>query len=72
MLCLTLTEDTIQDDLDCIRRNSAYVDLVELRLDTLKDAEIAKAKDVPHLTDKPVILTYRRKSDGGKAQVSEK
>lgn len=72
MLCLTLTERTIAEDLSCIERNRGYVDLVELRLDALDPNELEKAKSFPDCTDKPVILTFRRKADGGLREVDEK
>lgn len=72
MLCLSLTEPTIEADLACIERNRDYVDLVELRVDCLDAKEVAKAKDFPDMTDKPVMLTIRRKSDGGRCALPEK
>ena len=72
MICLVLTGTTIEENLDLIHRNSEYIDLVELRMDLLNDGEKKKAASFPDLTDVPVILTCRRKSDGGAFEDSEK
>ncbi|MFP4365104.1 MAG: shikimate dehydrogenase [Spirochaetia bacterium] len=65
MLCLTITEKTIQDAVDCALRNREYVDLLELRIDYLNDDQVLSAKDFQAKVGIPVIATLRRKKDGG-------
>ncbi len=72
MICLTLAGETVEDDLREFRENSLYIDICELRLDYLTGEEQKKAYTFPSLVDKPVILTLRRTSDGGKCTLGEK
>ena len=58
--------------LDEIKQNRAYIDAAELRLDLLQEEEQQKASSFPSMTDVPVILTLRRKEDGGQCMLSEK
>ncbi len=72
MICLTLAESTLDDALSTVRKNLEYIDLCELRLDSLNEEERKKAASFPSMVDIPVILTFRRAQDGGKCSVSEK
>jgi 3-dehydroquinate dehydratase/shikimate dehydrogenase len=72
VLCLTLTGSTLEENRLQIERNRPWISLAELRLDCLSEAEQAKAATFPDSVDLPLILTHRRKSDGGKATVGEK
>ena len=64
-ICLTLTEKTIQADLNLIEKFRPYIDMVELRGDFLEDDEMLNMRDFPRLAKIPSILSIRRKSDGG-------
>lgn len=64
-ICLTLTGKTLDEDLAQYRSQRYFTDLVELRADLLEPAERARAAAFPALVPVPVILTFRRKRDGG-------
>ena len=72
MICLTLSGNTLSSCLEEIRANREYIDLAELRLDLLSEDEQRKAAEFPAMADLPVILTLRRKEDGGKCTLSER
>ncbi|MGD1816934.1 MAG: shikimate dehydrogenase [Pleomorphochaeta sp.] len=72
MICLTTTESTLTNALKQVERNKPYIDMVELRLDLLEEAELASAQIFPRLCALPTIATFRRVSDGGKSQLSDK
>ena len=72
MICLTLAESTLDEDIIKLKENREYIDLAELRLDALSESEMGKASTFPSLVDVPVILTFRRVQDGGKREISEK
>lgn len=68
MLCLTLTGPTMEKNEQTLKKSGALADVLELRLDCIdckNQSELKMAELFPSLTDKPVILTCRRKSDGG-------
>ena len=72
MICLKLSSPTLEASADEVRRNRPYIDLCELRLDLLDEKERDRAKDFPQMVDIPVILTLRRKCDGGQSELSER
>ncbi len=72
MICLTTTENTLTSTLKQVERNKEYIDIVELRLDMLDEAELASAQIFPRLCPFPTIATFRRVSDGGKSTLSDK
>lgn len=64
-ICLTLTGRTLAEDVAQFNAQRYFTDLVELRVDLLDPAERAHAATFPALVPVPVILTFRRKVDGG-------
>ena len=75
MLCLTLNGATMQENYTTLAQNQAYVQMLELRLDTLNlesKTELEEATSFPSRTSLPVILTCRRKTDGGNFIQSER
>lgn len=72
MICLTLSSTTLSGAEEEIKRNREYIDLAELRVDLLAREEIRKAREFPKMVDVPLILTLRRKEDGGRSTFSEK
>jgi len=72
MICLVLTGKTIEENLEQYLRNRQYISLVELRLDLLDADSQQRAFSFPDLVEVPVILTCRRKSDGGACDISER
>ena len=79
-ICLTLTGKTLKENLAQYAAARYFTDLVELRVDLLDAKSRAQAAEFPemlrtcgHTPRKvPVILTYRRKADGGAFEGSEK
>jgi 3-dehydroquinate dehydratase/shikimate dehydrogenase len=64
-ICLCLTGKTIERDLELLEEYRRYVDLVELRVDCLLPDERFLIRSFPERAGCPVILTIRRKIDGG-------
>ena len=65
LVCLTLTEKTLQENLETLDKYRNYVDIAELRADFLDDDEKHLIKKFPNMAKMPCILTIRRKIDGG-------
>ena len=65
-VCLTLTEETLEEDLKVFNKYKNEVDILELRVDCLSKDELFNVHSFPSLVDVPVILTVRREKDGGK------
>jgi 3-dehydroquinate dehydratase/shikimate dehydrogenase len=73
MICLSLTRATISENLDDMRANREWIDLVELRADRLGEPETDRIRRFPKELEgaagagpKPrAILTIRRPADGG-------
>ena len=72
MICLTLSSPTLELCLEEIRMNRECIGMAELRLDLLDEDEAENAFRFPSMTDVPVILTLRRKCDGGRCTLSER
>ena len=72
MICLTLSASTLEDNAGLVRANRAYIDMAELRVDLLDEKEQGRAALFPSMVDVPVILTLRRKEDGGRCTLSER
>ena len=72
MICLTLSGNTLESCLEEIEANRSYIDSAELRLDYLTPEDQKKAASFPSMAELPVILTLRRKEDGGKCTLSER
>ena len=72
MLCLTLTGSTLEENRALVERNREWISLSELRLDYLSPDEQKIAASFPQTVDVPVILTLRRKIDGGRCLLGEK
>ncbi len=72
MICYTLSDTTLEKCRMTIQRNRNWIDACELRMDFLDAENRAAAASFPSTVDIPVILTYRRKVDGGEYTGSEK
>ena len=70
-ICLALTESTIEANVNLIWKYRDSIDMAELRADFLDPYQLAYIFKFPSLVDLPVILTFRRKFDGGKFDGSE-
>ena len=64
-VCLVLTENTIEKDIQLLERYRQWIDAVELRADFLNPQELLHIRQFPRLARIPVILTIRRLLDGG-------
>ena len=65
MLCLTLAKNTVKEDIAEFWKNRAYINIAELRVDALNNNEYDKVPTLTEQIDVPLILTCRRKTDGG-------
>lgn len=72
MICLTLSDKTLAECVEHVKRNRRWIDIAELRIDFLTPQECARAREFPAMVDLPVILTNRRKQDGGQCTLSER
>jgi 3-dehydroquinate dehydratase/shikimate dehydrogenase len=65
-LCLSLTGNTLERDLQILEKYRKYIDTAELRVDFLDPDERLHIRRFPEMAGIPVILTIRRDTDGGK------
>jgi len=72
LLCLTLTASTLAENKALVEKNRSWIGAAELRLDHLDEDELKVASAFPSTVDLPLILTYRRASDGGLCTKNEK
>ncbi len=73
-VCAVITEETVDAARAAMKQASADADLIELRLDFLRDFDFSDPSALASLTaDKarPVIITCRATSEGGKLQVDD-
>lgn len=71
LVCLCLTAETIEEDVELVNRYRHYIDLVELRVDFLNEESRLEIRDFPSMITVPCILTIRRISDGGRYEEGE-
>jgi len=70
-ICLTLTGSTLDEDLAQFADQRYFADMAELRIDLLSPQERTRAVEFPARIPVPVILTFRRRCDGGAFDGSE-
>ena len=68
-LCIPIVEATVEKALIAIQEVNRWADLIELRVDYLKRVELAPLLEN---RQKPLIVTNRRKEEGGKYKGEEK
>jgi len=68
-ICLPIVEKTMEDALRTVAEGNPLADLIELRVDYLRDAELEKLLRVG---EKPSIVTNRRRVEGGRYGGDEK
>jgi len=68
-LCIPIVETTVEKALIAIQEVNRWADLIELRVDYLKRVELAPLLENRH---KPLIVTNRRKEEGGKYKGDER
>ena len=64
-ICLCLTGKTLSGNLELLEKHRKYIDMAELRVDCLDPDENFYIRHFPEQAGIPVILTIRRKIDGG-------
>lgn len=65
----------MSQNIDILNENAMYASILELRLDALNiydKTQIEEAIAFPTKVNKPVILTFRRKEDGGYLDITER
>jgi len=72
MLCLSLMENSIKNNLATFKKYRKIIDIVELRLDTLEDPLEISPLNIRQMFSVPIIITFRRDIDGGNFGGSEK
>lgn len=72
MICLTLSGSTLASCKEEVAINRSNIDLCELRVDLLEESEQERAREFPAMVDLPVILTLRRRIDGGRSELTER
>ncbi len=70
-ICLTLTGRTLEEDLAQFEAERYFTDMVELRIDMLEPSERVRTAEFPSKVPVPVVLTFRRKCDGGEFEGAE-
>ncbi|MDE5899227.1 MAG: type I 3-dehydroquinate dehydratase, partial [Treponemataceae bacterium] len=71
LICLTLTGRTLQENVETVRKYASCIDIAELRVDYLDEAEQFSARRFPAMIPVPCVLTIRRREDGGKFEGTE-
>ncbi len=68
-ICIPVAETTMKDAIKAVKEADRFADLIELRMDYLRNPGLGiLLKD----RQKPVIVTNRRKEEGGKYRVNER
>lgn len=70
-ICQTLTGRTLEEDVAQLDGQRLFTQIAELRLDLLSPEERKRAGEFSVMAKMPVLLTCRRKSDGGAFEGSE-
>ena len=68
-LCIPIVETTVEKALIAIKKVNRWADLIELRVDYLKRVNLAPLLEN---RQKPLIVTHRRKEEGGKYKGEER
>ena len=65
-ICLSLTAETLDRDLELLQQYRGLVDMAELRADFLRPEELPALPRFPGWSSIPAIMTLRRRQDGGR------
>jgi 3-dehydroquinate dehydratase / shikimate dehydrogenase len=74
-ICAVVAEETVGAAGKAMRRAASFADLIEIRLDYLRDFDFANSDDLRALLEDktlPVILTCRAMSEGGEQWVDDR
>ena len=66
MICLSCTGATVKEDLQLIKKNLEYIDILEIRADFLSPPELRLLSSFPGFTELPCILSFRSPESGGR------
>ncbi|MBW2983714.1 shikimate dehydrogenase [Candidatus Woesearchaeota archaeon] len=66
MICIPITARTTNEALKDLK-NAKQADIIELRADFIRDISINNLKSILKSSKNPIIVTNRKKSEGGKA-----
>ena len=72
MVCLSLMENSIENNLETFKKYQNIIDIVELRLDMLDNPLKISPLNIRLMFSVPIIITFRRDIDGGHFRGSEK
>jgi 3-dehydroquinate dehydratase/shikimate dehydrogenase len=72
MICTTIISKNTEEALKAMKKASKLTDLIELRIDYIKDINEKNLKKLLNNKIKPIIITNRKKSEGGKFEGNEK
>jgi 3-dehydroquinate dehydratase type I len=64
-ICLVLACGTLEENVNLFNANRYFADFAELRVDKLNENERDNVAEILKKIDVPVVLTFRRKCDGG-------
>lgn len=73
-ICAVITKETVEAARAAIKQAASEADLIEVRLDYLKDFDFNEPKNLIHLLEDkplPVIITCRAVEEGGHQQISD-
>jgi 3-dehydroquinate dehydratase/shikimate dehydrogenase len=73
-VCAVITEETVEAARAAMKQAGAVADLIEIRLDFLRDFDFGNVNSLNHLLEDkplPVIITCRSISEGGAQHVNE-
>ncbi|HXG93412.1 MAG TPA: shikimate dehydrogenase [Blastocatellia bacterium] len=74
-VCAVITEETVASARDAIRRAATVADIIEIRLDCLRDLDFTKIDNLRLLVENkplPTIITCRSVSEGGRQYVDDR
>ena len=71
MICLSLTGASLAENMAFIEASRSAIDMVELRADFLSSPKPDELSEFPRRAGLPVLLTLRRREDGGRWSAGE-
>ncbi len=70
-ICAVVTGATIEEFLKNIKTAEAQADIIELRVDYIKNINLSHIDEIKRHKTKPAIFTFRKKDEGGANEISE-
>lgn len=69
-ICVSVCAETAADAIEQIRRAESLADLIEVRFDCLEKSEIEHLTDLLGSLEKPLLITFRPSSQGGRRDLT--